>query len=182
MSRIGRKEIILPAGVTVELNGQNVVVNGPKGKLSQDIDKQIVVKCENGVICLTRTNETNDAKAKHGLYRALLNNMVHGVSEGFSKKLEIKGVGYKVSKQGNKIVMNIGLSHNVEVVEDDGIKLECPSATEILVSGIDKQMVGQYAAKIRALKPVEPYHGYGIKYSDEVVIRKVGKTAGKGKK
>lgn len=182
MSRIGRKEIKLPAGVSVEVNDLKVVVNGPKGKLEQDFDKQIKIVCQDGVITLTRSNETNDAKAKHGLYRALVNNMVIGVSEGFSKKLDIKGVGYKVLKQGNKIVLNIGLSHTIEVVEADGITLECPTATEIVVSGINKQLVGEYAAKIRALKPVEPYHGYGIKYSDEVVIKKVGKTAGKGKK
>lgn len=182
MSRIGRKEIKLPAGVSVEVNGLNVVVSGPKGKLEQEIDKQIVVKCENGVVTLTRLNETNDAKAKHGLYRALINNMVVGVNDGFSKKLIIEGVGYKVSKQGTKLVMNLGLSHNVEVEEGNGVKLDCPTATEIVVSGIDKQMVGEYAAKIRALKPVEPYHLYGVRYSDEVVIKKVGKTAGKGKK
>ena len=182
MSRIGRKEIILPQGVTVEVNKNLVVVNGPKGKLEQEIDNQIVVKVEDGKVSLTRLNETNDARAKHGLYRALINNMVVGVSQGFSKKLVINGVGYKASKQGTKLVLNIGLSHNIEIEEENGIKIECPTATEIVISGIDKQVVGQCAAKIRDLKPVEPYHAYGIRYSDEVVIRKVGKTAGKGKK
>lgn len=182
MSRIGRKEILLPQGVTVEVNKNLVVVNGPKGKLEQQIDNQIVVKVEDGKVCLTRLNETSDARAKHGLYRALINNMVQGVSQGFSKKLIINGVGYKANKQGNKLVLNIGLSHNIEIEEEDGIKIECPAQTEIVISGIDKQKVGQFSAKIRDLKPVEPYHAYGIRYSDEVVIRKVGKTAGKGKK
>lgn len=182
MSRIGRKEILLPQGVTVEVNKNLVTVNGPKGKLEQQIDNQIVVKVEDGKVRLTRLNETSDARAKHGLYRALINNMVIGVSQGFSKKLIINGVGYKATKQGTKLVLNIGLSHNIEVEEENGIKIECPTATEIVISGIDKQVVGQCAAKIRDLKPVEPYHAYGIRYDDEVVIRKVGKTAGKGKK
>ena len=182
MSRIGRKEILLPQGVTVEVKDNLVIVSGPKGKLEQEIDNQIVVKVEDGKVHLTRLNETNDAKAKHGLYRALINNMAHGVSNGFSKKLVINGVGYKANKQGNKLVLNLGLSHPVEVVEEEHIKLECPSATEIVVSGIHKQAVGQFASRIRDLRPVEPYHAYGIKYDDEVVIRKVGKTAGKGKK
>ena len=182
MSRIGRKEILLPQGVTVEVNKNLVVVNGPKGKLEQQIDNNIVVKVEDNKVALTRLNETNEVRAKHGLYRALINNMVTGVSQGFSKKLVINGVGYKANKQGTKLVLNIGLSHNIEVEEENGIKIECPTATEIVISGIDKQVVGQFAAKIRDLKPVEPYHAYGIRYDDEVVIRKVGKTAGKGKK
>ena len=179
MSRIGRKEILLPQGVTVEVNKNLVVVNGPKGKLEQQIDNQIVVKVEDGKVCLTRLNETSDARAKHGLYRALINNMVQGVSQGFSKKLIINGVGYKANKQGNKLVLNIGLSHNIEIEEEDGIKIECPAQTEIVISGIDKQKVGQFSAKIRDLRPVEPYHAYGIKYSDEFVVRKVGKVSGK---
>lgn len=182
MSRIGRKEILLPQGVTVEVKDNLVVVNGPKGTLQQEIDNNIVVKVEDNKVNLTRLNETNDTKAKHGLYRALINNMVIGVAEGYSKKLIINGVGYKANKQGNKLTLNVGLSHNIEVFEEDGIKIECPTATEIVISGIDKQAVGQFAAKIRDLRPVEPYHAYGIRYADEVVIRKVGKTAGKGKK
>jgi large subunit ribosomal protein L6 len=179
MSRIGRKIITVPQGVTVEVNGDVVNVSGPKGQLSQTIDKQIIVKQENGIITLERVNETSDARAKHGLFRSLINNMIIGVNEGYSKKLEIKGVGYRVAKQGNKLVLSLGLSHPVEVEEVEGITLTTPAQTEILVSGIDKQSVGQMAAKIRGFRPVEPYHGYGIKYSDEVVIRKVGKTAGR---
>lgn len=182
MSRIGKKIITIPQGVNVEVKDLTVTVSGPKGKLSQEIDKQIIVKNENGTVSLTRTNETSDARAKHGLYRALINNMVIGVSQGFSKKLEVKGVGYKVVKQGNKLVMNLGLSHNIEVAEVEGISITCPTQNEIVVSGIDKQLVGQIASMIRDFRPVEPYHGYGIRYADEVVIKKVGKTAGKGKK
>ncbi|HIV00972.1 MAG TPA: 50S ribosomal protein L6 [Candidatus Caccopulliclostridium gallistercoris] len=182
MSRIGRKEIILPAGVQVtEANGE-VTVTGPKGTLKQKVQRVIKVNVEGQSVKLTRQNEENETKALHGLYRALIANMVKGVSEGYSKSLEIKGVGYKASKQGNKLVLNLGLSHPVEVVEENGIKLECPSATEIKVSGIDKQAVGQFAAKIRDLRPVEPYHNYGIHYVGERLVHKVGKTAGKGKK
>ena len=179
MSRIGRKIITLPQGVTVNVDGLTVKVAGPKGNLSQVIDKQIVVKQEANNVVVERLNETSDAKAKHGLYRTLINNMVVGVSQGFSKKLDVKGVGYKVSKQGTKLVMNLGLSHPVELEEVEGITITTPSQAEIVVSGIDKQLVGQVAAKIKGFRPVEPYHGYGIKYFDEVVIKKVGKTAGK---
>lgn len=179
MSRIGRKIITLPQGVKVNVEDLTVNVSGPKGQLSQIIDKQIVVKQDNDTIVLERLNETNDARAKHGLYRTLINNMIIGVNEGFSKKLEVKGVGYRVSKQGNKLVMALGLSHTVEVEEIDGITITTPTQSEIVVSGIDKQLVGQVAAKIKGFRPVEPYHGYGIRYSDEIVIRKVGKTAGK---
>lgn len=131
---------------------------------------------------MTRPNDENEVKAKHGLYRALIANMVKGVKEGFSKNLQIKGVGYKASKVGNKLVLNLGFSHLIEVVEPEGIKIECPTANDIKISGIDKQKVGQLASNIRDFRPVEPYHGYGIKYDDEVVIRKQGKTAAKGKK
>lgn len=182
MSRIGKKMITLPQGVNVVVNGLQVTVNGPKGTLSQEIDKQILVKVEGNIVHLTRTNETTDAKAKHGLYRALINNMVEGVTHGFSKKLEINGVGYKAVKQGKKLVLNLGHSHNIEIEEAPGITITCPSQTEIVISGIDKQMVGQIASNIRDLRKVEPYHAYGVKYADEVVIRKVGKAAAKGKK
>ena len=183
MSRIGRKEIVMPAGVSATVSDGNVVtITGPKGTLSQKLDKTIKLNIDGSTLHLTRQNDENQTKAFHGLYRALVANMVKGVSEGFSKGLEINGVGYKVSKQGNKLILNLGLSHPVEVEEIEGIKIECPSATEIKVSGIDKQVVGEVAAKIRSLRPVEPYHAYGIKYAGERVIRKVGKTAGKGKK
>lgn len=182
MSRIGRKIITLPQGVNIVVNNSVVTVSGPKGKLSQEVDKQILVKADEHSIQLTRTNETADAKAKHGLYRALINNMVNGVAHGYTKKLEINGVGYKATKQGKKLILNLGHSHNIEVEEVEGISITCPSITEILISGIDKQLVGQVASNIRDLRKVEPYHAYGVKYADEVVIRKVGKAAAKGKK
>lgn len=178
MSRIGRLPIDIPAGVTVTLNGQTVTVAGKLGTLTQDVDKTISVKVEGNQVVLTRSNETGDVKAKHGLYRQLIANMVKGVSEGFSKTLNINGVGYKATLQGTKVVLNIGFSHTIDVVPTEGIKLAV-NGNDITVSGIDKAKVGQFAAKIRDLKPVEPYHAYGIKYADEVVIRKEGKTSGK---
>lgn len=178
MSRIGRLPIDIPAGVTVTLNGQTVTVAGKLGTLTQDVDKTISVKVEGNQVVLTRANETGDVKAKHGLYRQLIANMVKGVSEGFSKTLNINGVGYKATLQGTKVVLNIGFSHPIDVVPTEGIKLAV-NGNDITVSGIDKAKVGQFAAKIRDLKPVEPYHAYGIKYADEVVIRKEGKTSGK---
>lgn len=182
MSRIGKKEITLPSDVSVKVEGTKVTVSGPKGTLSQNVDRNIIVKVDGNTVSLTRLNELNETKAKHGLYRSLINNMVEGVTKGFSKKLVVNGVGFKVSMQGKKLVMNLGFSHPVEMKQPEGITIQTPSATEIVVSGIDKQAVGQIAAQIRDLRPVEPYHGYGIKYDDEVVIRKVGKTSGKGKK
>jgi len=178
MSRIGRLPIDIPAGVTVTLNGQTVTVAGKLGTLTQDVDKTISVKVEGNQVVLTRSSETGDVKAKHGLYRQLIANMVKGVSEGFSKTLNINGVGYKATLQGTKVVLNIGFSHPIDVVPTEGIKLAV-NGNDITVSGIDKAKVGQFAAKIRDLKPVEPYHAYGIKYADEVVIRKEGKTSGK---
>lgn len=182
MSRIGRKHIVLPAGVEIHVDGENVTVKGPKGTLSQHVDKLITVNVNGNIVELTRANEENETKAKHGLYRALINNMVVGVTDGFVKKLTIAGVGYKATKQGNKLVLNLGYSHNVEVVEENGITFEVLSANEIAVKGIDAQQVGQVASKIRDLRKVEPYHGYGVRYSDEVVIKKAGKAAAKGKK
>ena len=183
MSRIGKKEIILPAGVELEVSKDNIVtVKGPKGSLIQDVDKSITIQKENNVVKLSRASDLNTIRAKHGLYRSLIANMVEGVSKGYTKSLEIKGVGYKAQKQADKIVLNLGFSHVVEVNEEDGVQLECPTITVIKVSGIDKQKVGQMAAKIRSLRPVEPYHGYGVRYVGEKIIHKVGKTAGKGKK
>ena len=179
MSRIGRMPVALPAGVTVEVKDGKMVVKGPKGTLEQDIDARIALSVENGHAVLTRANDSKELKAKHGLYRALLHNMVTGVTAGYTKGLVINGVGYKVAKQGSKIVLNIGFSHPGEFPETDGIKLDCPTQTEITVSGIDKVKVGQIAANIRSLREPEPYHGYGIRYKDEVIERKEGKTAGK---
>jgi len=179
MSRIGRLPVAIPAGVTVTVDGHNVTVAGKLGTLTQVVDKTISVKVENNEVVLTRANETSDVKAKHGLYRQLIANMVKGVSEGFSKTLVINGVGYKATLVGSKVVLNIGFSHPVDVVPVEGIKLAVNNNTDIVVSGINKELVGQFAAKIRDIKPVEPYHAYGIKYADEVVIRKEGKTSGK---
>jgi len=180
MSRIGKMPVKILDGVEVLVDGNNLVtVNGPLGTLSQIVDKNIKVTVENNEVILTRNSEENEIKAKHGLYRALINNMVKGVKEGFKKSLIINGVGYRATKQGNKLVLNIGYSIPAEVVEIDGIKLNVVENNKVEVSGISKELVGQMASKIRDLKPVEPYHAYGIRYEDEVVIRKEGKKAGK---
>ena len=178
MSRIGNALINIPAGVTVDTANNTLTVKGPKGTLTQAYDPIITPVVEGNVIKFTRANDLGPTKAKHGLYRALCANMVKGVTEGFKKSLIVNGVGWKVAKQGKKVVMNVGFSHPVDVEEIDGIVLECPSATEIIVSGIDKEKVGQFAAMIRGVREPEPYHGYGIRYSDEVIERKVGKAAG----
>lgn len=179
MSRIGRMPIAVPAGVTAEIDGNKIKITGPKGTLTREIDPCITMKLENGEIVLTRSSEEKDVKAKHGLYRALIANMVKGVNEGYTKSLTVNGVGYKLTKTGNKIVMNLGLSHSVTVEEVPGITLEVNGNNEILVKGADNELVGQVAAKIRDIRKVEPYHAYGIRYTDEVVIRKVSKTGKK---
>ena len=179
MSRIGNAHIVLPAGVTVEAKNNVLTVKGPKGTLTQSYDPVITPNVEGNELVFTRANDLAPTKAKHGLYRALAANMVKGVTEGFKKTLVVNGVGWKVAKQGKKVVMNVGFSHPVEIEEIDGIALDCPSQTEIVVSGIDKDKVGQYAAMVRGYREPEPYHGYGIRYSDEVIERKVGKAAGK---
>lgn len=180
MSRIGRLPIAVPAGVTVTIDKNNLVtVKGPLGELKQQVNPIITVKVEDGNVICTRPNDEKNTKAMHGLYRKLIANLVEGVTKGFEKQLVINGVGYKVAKQGNKIVMNIGFSHPVEFAEPDGIKFECPSITEILVKGISREQVGQTAANIRAIKIPDPYHAYGIRYKDEVIVRKEGKKASK---
>lgn len=179
MSRIGREPVHIPAGVTVEMKDNVMIVKGSLGTLTQVVDPVITLTVENNVAHFTRANEEKETKAKHGLYRALLQNMVNGVSKGYEKGLVIAGVGYKVQKQGTKVVMNIGFSHPVEYQAVEGITLECPSQTEITVKGVSKELVGQVAANIRAIRKPEPYHGYGIHYKDEVIQRKEGKTAGK---
>ena len=178
MSRIGNAVIEIPAGVTIDVANGVITVKGPKGTLSQAYDTVITPVIEGNVLKFTRANELSPTKAKHGLYRALTANMVKGVTEGFQKNLIVNGVGWKVNKQGNKVVMNVGFSHPVEIAEIDGISLDCPSVTEIVVKGIDKEKVGQFAAMVRGVREPEPYHGYGIRYSDEVIERKVGKAAG----
>lgn len=186
MSRIGKNPIVLPNGVSVNVSESNLVtVTGPLGKLEQQIDEVITVKQEGNTLHFTRNSDINTVRAKHGLYRALVNNMVVGVTQGYKKMLIINGVGYKASKQGNKLVLSIGYSQPREVLESDVIKLNVLDNNTIEVKGLNKELVGQFAAKIRALKPVEPYHGYGIRYSDEVVVHKEGKkaaTATAGKK
>ena len=181
MSRIGRTPIKLLDGVKASVEGNKLIVTGPLGTLTQAFDS-VKVEIENDEILVKRDSDDNKVKAKHGLYRALFANMVKGVKEGFTRNLQIKGVGYKAVKTGNKLVLSLGLSHTIDVVEPEGIKIECPTQTEIKISGTDKQKVGQVALNIKNLRPVEPYHGYGIRYDDEVVILKQGKTAGKGKK
>ena len=179
MSRIGRAPVTIPAGVTIDVQETVFTVKGPKGTLTQDYDKNITISIEGNVATLTRANEQKETKAKHGLYRALLQNMVKGVTDGYEKVLVVNGVGWKVQKQGNGLVLNVGFSHPVEVAAVEGITFDCPTQTEISVKGIDKVSVGQVAASIRSIRKPEPYHGYGILYTDEVIERKEGKTAGK---
>ena len=179
MSRIGRAPIAIPQGVTVDINNNLVTVKGPLGALSQTVDKSIDVKVEDGHVVCTRHTDDKDHRALHGLYRALIHNMVVGVTKGFEKSLIVNGVGYKVTLSGNKMTLNIGFSHPVEFTAPEGITFAQPQPLEIVVKCIDRQLVGQTAATIKAIKPVEPYHNYGIHYKDETVIHKVGKRATK---
>ena len=181
MSRIGKLPIAIPAGVTVEIANNVVTVKGPKDTLSQSYSANVSVEVKDNEIIVSRNDETKDSNAKQGLYRQLINNMVIGVKDGFTKSLTVNGVGYKLNKQGNKLVMNLGMSHPVEIVEEKGITLEIPDNNTILVKGANKEQVGAVAAKIRATRPMEPYHGYGIHYTSEQVILKPGKAAGKKK-
>lgn len=180
MSRIGRAPIAIPAGVEVKVDENNhITVKGPKGTLEKDLVPQMKIEIDAGVITVTRPNDEKQNRALHGLTRTLVANMVTGVTTGFSKTLEVNGVGYRASKEGKKLVLNIGYSHQVDVEEIDGITIDVPNANTVVVNGIDKQVVGQFAADIRAKRPPEPYKGKGIKYSDEVVRHKVGKTGAK---
>lgn len=180
MSRIGRAPIQIPQGVQVTINDHLVTVTGPLGTLTQKIDKSIDVKVEDGHVLCTRHSDDKDHRALHGLYRALIHNMMVGVTKGFEKSLIVNGVGYKVTLNGNnKMTMNIGFSHPVDFTAPEGVTFAQPQPLEIVVKGIDRQLVGQTAATIKAIKPVEPYHGYGIHYKDETVIHKVGKRATK---
>ena len=179
MSRIGNKAIAIPSGVEVTVNGSTVTTKGPKGTLTKTFQPIIGVEVKDNFIYVTRPNEEKFTKQLHGTTRALLNGMVEGVSQGFTKVLEIKGIGYRAQLKGTDIVLNIGYSHPVTIGAVEGVKFEVPSQTEIIVSGIDKQNVGQIAAVIRSVREPEPYGGKGIMYKGERVRRKVGKKAGK---
>ena len=177
MSRIGRQPIVLPAGVTVTVGEDNLVtVKGPKGTLSEKISPVITVKVEGTTVNVERSTDEKLDRSLHGLSRTLINNMVVGVTAGYSKKLEIIGVGYRAQKQGKKLVLNLGYSHTVEFEEENGITFEVPDQTTVIVSGISKQTVGQIAAQIREKRPPEPYLGKGVKYAGEYIRRKAGKT------
>ena len=181
MSRIGRLPIAVPAGVTVTIAADNTVtVKGPKGELSQKINKDITVKQEGAELIVTRPSDAKNHRAMHGLYRSLINNMVVGVTKGFEKSLELVGVGYRAqAESAKKLVINIGFSHPVNVDAPENVSFATPAPTKIVVSGIDKQVVGAIAADIRAIRKPEPYHGKGIRYEGEVVRRKEGKTGKK---
>ena len=180
MSRIGRMPITVPAGVTVTIAEGNVVtVKGPKGELTRALSAEMNINQEGNVITVTRPSDEKAHRSLHGLTRTLLNNMVIGVVDGYKKELDVNGVGYRVAKEGKNLVMNLGFSHQVIVPEIDGITIDVPGPNKIIVSGCDKQVVGQFAAEIREKRPPEPYKGKGIKYTDEVIRRKEGKTGGK---
>ena len=180
MSRIGRMPITVPAGVEVNVATGNVVtVKGPKGTLVKNLHPEMLIEQEGNTILVKRPSDDKEHRALHGMTRALLNNMVIGVSEGFKKELDVNGVGFRVAKEGKNLVMNIGFSHQVIVPEVDGITIDVPGPNKIVISGTDKQMVGQFAAEVREKRPPEPYKGKGIKYVDEVIRRKVGKTGAK---
>lgn len=176
MSRIGRQPIAVPAGVEVKLDGSTVTVKGPKGTLTRTVHSNMNVAMENGEIVVTRPDESNLNKSLHGLTRTLIHNMVIGVTEGFKKELEVNGVGYRVAKQGKDLVMNLGFSHQVTMSETEDITIDVPAPNKIIISGPDKQKVGQFAAEVREKRPPEPYKGKGIKYADEHIRRKEGKA------
>lgn len=177
MSRIGKLPVTIPAGVTVTVADDNLVtVKGPKGLLTEKINKNIKINIADGTLTVERSNDSKEQRSLHGLTRALINNMVVGVTEGFQKALDIQGVGYRAAKQGNKLVLTVGYSHPVEITEQDGITIEVPAPNKIIVKGIDKQKVGQVATNIRNVRPPEPYHGKGIRYEGEYIAIKEGKT------
>lgn len=177
MSRIGQLPIDIPEGVTVQIDKNNrITVKGPNGTITQTLDRSVTIEQQQNQLVVTRSSDNKRYKALHGLARSLLNNMVIGVKDGFAKKLEISGVGYRAQKQGKKLVLTLGLSHPIEMEEPDGITYDVPDANTIIVKGIDKQLVGAMAAEIRFKRPPEPYKGKGIKYADETIIRKEGKA------
>lgn len=176
MSRIGRKPIPLPNGVEVTVNGKNVTVKGPKGTLSRSIHPEMVVKVEDSEIVVERPSDAKHHRALHGTTRSVIANMVEGVTNGYKKELELVGVGYRAQKKGKNLSLVVGYSHLVEIEPEDGIEFDVPSQTEVIVKGIDKERVGEVAAQIRAVREPEPYKGKGIKYKDERILRKEGKT------
>ncbi len=179
MSRIGKKPIEIPKGVNVTINGQNIKIKGPKGELEFDIHPNIKISIEQNQILVLRNNDEKENRALHGLTRALLQNMITGVTVGYSKTLDLVGVGYRVELKGKNLLINIGYSHPILFIPPDGINIQTPIQTQIVVSGVDKQLVGLVSSKIRAIRKPEPYKGKGIKYSDEIIRRKAGKTASK---
>ena len=180
MSRIGRSPITVPAGVEVKIEESNhVVVKGPKGSIEKSFVPQLIIDQKDGVVTVSRPNDEKENRSLHGLTRSLISGMIIGVSEGYKKDLQIHGVGYKAAKDGKKLVLNSGFSHQIIIEDTDDVTTECPNATSIIVSGIDKQKVGQFAADIRKKRPPEPYKGKGIRYANEVVRHKEGKTGAK---
>ena len=180
MSRIGKKPVIIPANVTVDVAEGNVVtVKGPKGTLNYTFHPDMILKVEGNVLTVSRPTDEANHRALHGLTRTLIANMVEGVDKGYSKELEVNGVGYRAEKKGTQLVMRLGFSHEVIVDEIPGITIEVPGPNKVIIHGIDKQVVGQFAAEVRGKRPPEPYKGKGIKYTTEVIRRKVGKTGGK---
>ena len=176
MSRIGNKPVVIPAGVTVDLKDNTVTVKGPKGELTYTFNQNISLEQREGEVVFTRPDDSKENKTIHGTTRAVFNNMVVGVTEGFQKELELIGVGYRAQLQGKNLVLNVGYSHPVEFTPEEGIEIEVPSNTKVIVKGYDKQKVGELAANIRGVRPPEPYKGKGIRYVDEFVRRKEGKT------
>lgn len=181
MSRIGKQPVAVPSGVDVKIDGSTVTVKGPKGTLTRTFVDNIGIALEGGQIIVTRSDDEKENRALHGLTRTLISNMVEGVTNGYSKSLDVEGVGYRVAKQGKNLVMNLGFSHQVIMPEIDGITIDVPAPNKIIINGISKEKVGQFAAEVREKRPPEPYKGKGIRYTGEHIIRKEGK-AGKGKK
>ncbi|MBZ5216926.1 50S ribosomal protein L6 [Bacillus paralicheniformis] len=177
MSRVGKKLLEIPSGVTVTLNDNTVTVKGPKGELTRTFHPDMKIKIEDNVLTVERPSDNKDHRALHGTTRSIIGNMVEGVSKGFERGLELVGVGYRASKSGNKLVLNVGYSHPVEIVPENGIEIEVPSQTKVVVKGTDKERVGATAANIRAVRSPEPYKGKGIRYEGEMVRRKEGKSA-----
>lgn len=176
MSRIGKKPVEIPSGVTVELDGHTMTVKGPKGELTRELSPMVNIEIEDNSVNVTRPNDQKEYRSMHGTTRSVVANMIEGVSTGFKKELELVGVGYRAQKQGSKLVLNVGLSHPVEFEPEEGVSVEVPSNTQIIVEGYNKEKVGELAANIRSIRPPEPYKGKGIKYVGERILRKEGKT------